>query len=233
MTAEVIEKSRRTVDLVIDRIRARKLVIVPTGTVYGFVIRGDDPGLVDRIYDLKNRDRGKPLSYFTTPQMAHTYGELGDAARKIVAHWPEAVSVIVPKKSCVPDFITAGVDSVLLVCLDEFTHDMAERADFPLAATSANISGEQSIIDFDAAWEQFAETADVIVRGQRAESYLSSTIVNFTHAPPVIQRLGPVGVEFVRQYVPDVRVLEAGFPGPQRKLGSTEPTNGRQKGKAS
>jgi L-threonylcarbamoyladenylate synthase len=214
MSAEIIDKSPRAVDRVIDRIRAGKLVIVPTGTVYGFVIRGDDATLVDRIYDLKNRDRGKPLSYFTTPEKAHSYGELGNAACQIISHWPAAVSVIVPKKSCVPDFITAGFDSVLLVCLDDFTRAMADSADFPLVATSANISGERSIIDFETAWQQFGETADVIVRGRRAESYLSSTIVNFTYEPPVIQRLGPIGVDFVQRYVPDVRVVDGATSSP-------------------
>lgn len=204
--ATVMKKDAATIDAVLDRLRAGALAIIPTDNVYGFVANGDRADVVDRIYQLKGRDRSKPLCYYTTREAASRWGKLDARAEKIIALWPAAVSLIVPKKTTVPDYVTSGMDSVLLVCIDAYTEQLAQRADFPLVATSANLAGEPAITDFHAALSQFKDSVDLILEGEASRRGRSSTIVNLTYTPPIIQRQGPVEAEVVREFIPDVIV---------------------------
>lgn len=208
ITTEVIQKQLQELDHVVERLRAGALAIIPTDNVYGFVANGDRPEVVDRIYELKARDRSKPLCYFTTKLKASTWGEIDARAEAIMNLWPAPISFIVPKKPVVPDYVTSGMDSVLLVCIDAFTSALVEKADFPIVATSANTSGQPAITNFDEAYAQFDGQVDMVLQGEPSKRGMSSTIVNLTYDPPIIQRIGPIGLDQVREFIPNVIIGE-------------------------
>ena len=125
------------------------LVVYPTETVYGLCGDALDPDAVDRVFDLKGRDRSKPLSLgvasvddalrYTRPT------ELAVAFSR--AFLPGPVTVVVERDDRVPDALTAGRDRVGIRVPD---HDLARALlaeTGPLTATSANVSGAGSVTD--------------------------------------------------------------------------------------
>lgn len=201
---KTLKKSMETMAEVIDLLRHGAVVILPTASVYGLVTNGNYSESVDRIYELKGRDRLKPLSFYTCPEQAEKWGVLDERARGVIGLWPSAVSLIVPKTAAVQDYITSGMDSVLLTCLDSYVEELARRADFPVVATSANMSNEPAITDFNVARDQFEGKVDLILDGGTSREGLSSTIVNLSANPPFIQRQGPVSAETLLHLIPEL-----------------------------
>lgn len=202
--SKILKKHTETMEQVIALLREGAVAILPTDNVYGLVTNGNFPASVERIYNLKGRDHSKPLCYYTTPDQAPKWGQLDERARKVIALWPGAVSLIVPKQKIVPDYIARRMDSVLLVCIDPFVEELARRAEFPIVATSANLSNEPAITDFNTARQQFEGQVDLILDGGISKEGHSSTIVNLSVEPPFIQRQGPVSAESLKIIIPDL-----------------------------
>lgn len=200
----ILKKQADALQQVIDLLRGGAVAILPTDNVYGLVTNGDNPQSVERIYALKGRDLGKPLCYYTTSEQAAQWGRLDERAQKLIATWPSAVSLIVPKRASVPDYITRGLDSVLLVCIDPFVEQLARLADFPIVATSANISDQPAITDFEDACQKFEGKVDLILDGGVSKQGRASTMVNLSVEPPFIQRQGPVSADRLKQMIPDL-----------------------------
>lgn len=200
----LLEKKPKNIEVILNMLRAGSVVILPTDNVYGLVTNGDFSESVERIYALKGRDHSKPLCYYTTPEGANQWGCLDERANKIIDLWPEAVSLIVPKKASVPDYITSDMDSVLLVCIDPFVEELARKAEFPIVATSANLSNEPAITEFEKACQQFMGKVDLIIDGGSSKKGQASTIVNLAAEPPFIQRQGPIPAELLQALIPEL-----------------------------
>lgn len=123
------------------------LVVYPTETVYGLGADALDAAAVERVFELKGRDRDNPLSLgvasvddalrYTRPT------ELAVAFSR--AFLPGPVTVVVERDDRVPDTLTAGRDRVGIRVPD---HDLARALlaeTGPLTATSANVSGTGSV----------------------------------------------------------------------------------------
>src|SRR5579864_4420574 len=120
-------------------------VIFPTDTVYGI---GCDPfngGAIARIYDAKERPHHKPLSLHLASfaefvEYARGYPDVVTAARRLM---PGPVTIIIPKPAFISTDVTSGLTSLgFRVPDDALCAAILERCG-PLAATSANASGER------------------------------------------------------------------------------------------
>ena len=91
------------------------LVAFPTETVYGLGANGLDTLAVQRIFAAKGRPADNPLILHIAER-----DELGALVRESPAwlapvlerFWPGPLTVVLPRASCVPDIVTAGLDSV-------------------------------------------------------------------------------------------------------------------------
>jgi len=123
------------------------LVVYPTETVYGLGTDALDPDAVERVYATKGRDRSNPVSLAVPDVEAATeHVEITERERSFMREFlPGPVTVVVRRRSTVPDVLTAGQDRVGIRIPD---HDLAlsflERA-APITATSANVSGTGSV----------------------------------------------------------------------------------------
>ncbi|MFB6089951.1 MAG: L-threonylcarbamoyladenylate synthase [Halobellus sp.] len=124
-------------------------VVYPTETVYGLGADATSAAAVERVFEVKGRDRDKPLS-IGVPSIAaaqrHTRpSEL--ALRFMRAFLPGPVTVVVERDPALPDVVTAGRDRVGVRIPDhEVALSLFERVDpLPVTATSANRSGAPSV----------------------------------------------------------------------------------------
>ncbi|WP_434522887.1 L-threonylcarbamoyladenylate synthase [Halorubrum sp. AS12] len=123
------------------------LVVYPTETVYGLGGDALDPDAVERVFDLKGRDRSNPLSLgVASVDDALRYTRPTELAVAFArAFLPGPVTVVVERGDQVPDALTAGRDRVGIRVPD---HDLARALlveTGPLTATSANVSGTGSV----------------------------------------------------------------------------------------
>ncbi|WP_144905139.1 L-threonylcarbamoyladenylate synthase [Halobellus captivus] len=142
-------------------------VVYPTETVYGLGADATDPAAVERVFELKGRDRSKPLS-LGVPSIdgALRYTRPTErACRFMRAFLPGPVTVVVERKPAVPDVLTAGGDRVGVRIPDhEVALALFERvAPTPVTATSANVSGSASVTDVSALDPTLRESVGAVV----------------------------------------------------------------------
>ena len=139
-----------TLDRAAAAVRDGDTVVYPTETVYGLGADATDAAAVERVFELKRRDRSKPLSAaFPDTETALAAVDAGERATAFAeAFLPGPVTVVVARGSAFPDVLTAGRDRVgVRVPDDETARELAARADCPVTATSANRSGTGSVRD--------------------------------------------------------------------------------------
>ncbi|TKX70036.1 L-threonylcarbamoyladenylate synthase [Halorubrum sp. SP9] len=154
-------------------------VVYPTETVYGLGADALDSDAVERVFDLKGRDRSKPLSLgVASVDAALRYTrptELTVAFAR--AFLPGPVTVVVERGDRVPDALTAGRDRVGIRVPD---HDLARALlseTGPLTATSANVSGTGSVTDPSELSDRIREGVAAVIDGGEAPG-TESTVVD-------------------------------------------------------
>jgi len=175
----------------------------PTETVYGVGANAFDEKAVAEIYYAKERPAQKPLScHIASLKIAEEIAYLTDEARKLIeAFTPGPLTVIVKKKPCVPDIVTAGNDTVgLRFPSNNIFVLLAKEAGCPIAATSANISGRISAKDGKEVVEELYGRVDMILDAGRTEYGLESTIVSFVGEPKIL-RQGAIPQSEIAKYI--------------------------------
>ena len=175
-------------------IRDGDLVVYPTETVYGLGADATDPAAVERVFEAKGRDRGKPISLgVPSVPSALEYVRATDRERRFMATFlPGPVTVLCRKRESVPDVLTAGRERVGVRVPD---HHLAlrvlERSGRPITATSANVSGRESVRDADDLDPEIREAAAVVLEDETGGE--ESTVVDVSTGE--IHRRGELAAE--------------------------------------
>jgi L-threonylcarbamoyladenylate synthase len=175
-------------------IRRGGLCVLPTETVYGLGANALDADAVARLYDAKHRPREKPVSVLIPDfaDAATLCRDIPDAARTLAdAYFPGPLTLVLRKGDTVPDIVTAGGDTLGVRCPKHGkTLALLRRAAVPVAAPSANASGDPSPRTFADALAAFDGVADCAVDGGDCAVGAESTVLDMTAAPPRVLRRG-------------------------------------------
>jgi L-threonylcarbamoyladenylate synthase len=181
-------------------------VIFPTDTVYGIGCDPYNPVAIGRIYGAKERPAHKPLSLHLATvseflEYTRDYREVTGAARRLM---PGPVTLIIPKPAFIDQEVTSGLPSLgFRVPDDPLCAAILERCG-PLAATSANTSGERAYYGAGD-WETLPP-ADLLIENGPTKYRRDSTVIDMTGPQPVVLREGVVSVERLTELLgPSVR----------------------------
>jgi L-threonylcarbamoyladenylate synthase len=171
------------------------VLAVPTETVYGLVCRWDDPAGIERIYRLKERDRGKPLAMFADSiAMLEAHG--------VILSWN---ALLLTDKFC-PGPITIivqdahGTKTGYRIPDHPFILALLKSLGVPLASTSANLSGLPNALNIDDAVRDLNGEPDMIVdAGTIPGNCQASTVVDMSGVEYRILRAGPISETEIRQ----------------------------------
>jgi L-threonylcarbamoyladenylate synthase len=191
--------------------RIGKVVLWPNEVTYGLTTNGLLDDSVQAIYDAKGRV-ANPIPVLTCKGWIRHFGFIPRLAQDLVdAFWPDNISIVVPKRrEIVSDLMTAGIESVALMCPNEpaerLAYDVCRAGAeiVPVACTSANISGQKSITDAASAIEKFNGAVDVILTGPESSVGVNTTIIDFSSEPYTFLRAGPVSLDEVFAVVPEL-----------------------------
>lgn len=182
----------------IAALRRGEAVIFPTETVYGLGVSVEAAASPDVLYDLKERDRGKPISWLVggVDDLDRYGAHVPDLARRLArAYWPGPLTLVVEAGGAVPAAFRSAAGSIGLRMPDnEAALELIEAVGCPLATTSANISGLQAPGAFDALDPDLAARVGVVVPddGDDDKSGVASTVIDCTVDPPRLLREGAV-----------------------------------------
>ncbi len=187
-----------------------KLVAIPTETVYGLAGNAFNEEAVLSIFETKNRPQFDPLIVHSSgvEWIKEHVAEIPSLAKTLMDEfWPGPMTLVLPKKSIIPDLVTSGLDSVAVrVPKHPMTHDLLQLLDFPLAAPSANPFGYVSPTTAQHVNDQLGDKIDYILDGGPTTVGLESTIIGFEYGKPIIYRLGGLSMDVIEDLIGPVEV---------------------------
>jgi L-threonylcarbamoyladenylate synthase len=180
-------------------IAAGGIVCFPTETFYGLGVRFDNHLALRRLYEIKQRPREKamPLIIGDMSSLAIVTDHIDDTIRKIASNlWPGPLTLLIPAKRELSEFITAGTGKVAVrVPGPSFAYDLAKLLQFPVTATSANISGMPAADNPDDVVRYFGDLPDLLVDGGKTGGNRPSTIIRIEEGKVMVVRQGAVSEE--------------------------------------
>ena len=156
------------------------VVVYPTETVYGIGASIYIPEAVERVFEIKGRERGMPLSVAVASfEMIEQVASISEddlaLLRKVL---PGPVTILVEKDPDLPDTVTAGSPLVGIRFPDHpIALELIGMAG-PITSTSANLSGQKppaSIAELD---PKIAKKVDFVLDGGRSRFAQPSTLLD-------------------------------------------------------
>jgi L-threonylcarbamoyladenylate synthase len=184
------------------------IVAFPTETVYGLGADAFNPVAVAHVFELKNRPHFDPLIVHIADK--RTVARLADnvtpEARLLMDRfWPGPLTIILNKKSVVPDIVTAGLATVAVRMPEhKVALDLIGTLGRPVAAPSANPFGYMSTTTADDVARVFGGRLPLILDGGPSSYGIESTVVSVRAGTVMIHRHGSVTMEELVQAVGSV-----------------------------
>jgi L-threonylcarbamoyladenylate synthase len=197
----------------VELLRAGEIVALPTETVYGLAADALNADAVAKVFAVKQRPRIDPLIVHLpvrdwlerTTRIREEDQEL--VQRLIDGFWPGPFTLVLPRRSIVPDIVTGGLETVA-VRMSSHPIFSSVLAAFgrPLAAPSANRFGRVSPTTAQHVLDELGSHIPLVIDGGSTLLGLESTIVAVAKRRIFILRSGPVTAEQLSQYA-EVEVI--------------------------
>lgn len=184
------------------------LVGIPTETVYGLAADALNEEACRGIFQAKGRPADNPLIVHICDikQLYTLVREVPETALRLAEQfWPGPLTIILPKAPCIPDAVSAGLDTVAV----RFPSHPAAQAiiresGLPLAAPSANLSGRPSPTTAAHVMHDLGGKIDAVLDGGPCSVGLESTVITLAADPPRLLRPGGVTLEQLRAVLGEV-----------------------------
>ncbi|SLN53581.1 L-threonylcarbamoyladenylate synthase [Pseudooctadecabacter jejudonensis] len=188
-----------------DVLAAGGLVAFPTETVYGLGVDARNSDAVARLYAAKGRPSFNPLIvHVPTLQAAERHVSFDATARALAqAFWPGALTLVLPLKpdAGISPLVTAGLETLAVRVPDHaLARDLLQAFDGPVAAPSANPSGQVSPTKAVHVADHMTGLINGIVRGGDCTVGVESTIVA-TQPVPTVLRAGGLPTESIEAVI--------------------------------
>ena len=192
MTAEILrvhpdEPQPDRIEHIVSCLRKGDVVALPTDTFYGLAVDPVNLRAVEQIYQIKTRQKHKPLSLlianvFQAYQLVRETNIMFD--RLAERFWPGPLTIIVRAGSRLPLRSTAHTGNVALRVPDSaIPRAVVESFGLPITATSANLQGAPECVHAACVRDQIGDRVPLIIDGGPTGRSLPTTIVDLSLGP--------------------------------------------------
>jgi len=179
-----------------DILRAGGLVAFPTETVYGLGANALDPLAVARIFVAKGRPVNNPIIVHVADltDLPRVVADWPPAAQKLAKRfWPGPLTLVLPHAASIADGVTGGGPTVAVrMPAHPVALALIRAAGVPLAAPSANRSGELSPTSAKHVLRGMGGRIDMIVDGGPTQVGVESTVLDLSVSPARLLRPGHI-----------------------------------------
>lgn len=172
-----------------------KVIIFPTDTVYGIGTPIFDLEGIEKIYNVKNRSKDKPLACLCADlNQIEDLSLVDDNARRLINKFlPGGLTIILKSKKDV--FNKIGYETIGIRIPN---HELALsilKENGPMLTTSVNDSGAVPINEYDEIVRKYSDMVDYIYKSDLPSSNVSSTVVKIIDGDVSILREGSISKE--------------------------------------
>lgn len=210
METRVFESSTEDLKVAAELIKKGETVVFPTETVYGLGANALCEDAVAKIFEAKGRPSDNPLIVHVSSfnEIENLVEEIPDGAKALAEKfWPGPLTIILKKKPCIPETVSAGLKTVgIRIPENIIAREFISACGVPVAAPSANISGKPSPTTFNHVFEDMNGRVAGIIKGGDCGVGVESTVIDMTSEVPTVLRPGGISVEELREVLGEVRI---------------------------
>jgi len=186
--------SAKDLDDVVNIVKNGELIVYPSETVYGIGANIFDEGAMKKVYLAKRRPFDMPLSVGVSDKtMASKIAEIDESAEKLIDKFmPGPLTIIVKKKKCVPDIVTANSQKVGIRIPDHPVAMQIIKRTGPIVATSANLHSKPDTVKMEDAQKDLGETVSAYIDSGPCPLGRPSTIIWLMDGEVEIIRQGAI-----------------------------------------
>jgi len=188
----------RLINRAVDLLRKGGIVVYPTDTYYGIGCDIMNKRAIDKIYQLKQRDKQKPFSFICSDlKNISRYAKVSNYAYKTMRRLlPGPYTFILEGSKLVPKIMltkrkTAGIrvpDNPICIAL-------VKELGNPIITTSATLPDGQILHDTSLIHDHFGKRIDLVIDGSIVPGMPSSVISLINDSPEIIRRgVGDVAI---------------------------------------
>jgi len=170
---------KRLIDKVAGILREGGVMAYPTDTIYGFGCDIFSKKAIQRIYQIKKRNRQKPFSFICSDlKTISQYAQVTNAAYKIMKRClPGPYTFILPGSKLVPKIMLTKRKTVgIRVPNNNISLAIVKSLDHPIISTSVGLSGGEFLTDPLQIEERFGSQIDLTIDGGILANQPSSII---------------------------------------------------------
>ena len=179
-------------------LRAGGVVLYPTDTLYGLGADALSDEAVEKVRRIKGREGKKPIHCVVADmEMAEEYAELTADARLLAKEFfPGPLTLVLKKKPAMTSGIFRDIPTVgIRIPVGEFCRALAREFGRPYTATSANVSGTESLSIVGGILAQLDDNArhiDLALDAGELRRREPSTVVDTSASQPIVLREGAI-----------------------------------------
>ncbi len=172
------------------------VIAFPTETFYGLGADAYNEKALQRIFEIKGREKDKPLLLLLADisWLAPLVKRIPPLATRLMEKfWPGPLTLIFEAQAHLSPLITAGTGKVgLRISSNSLTLNLVQAVGRPITGTSANLSGKPSLSTVQEVSTVLRNAVDAILDGGRTTGGLGSTVLDITGPVPVLIREGAI-----------------------------------------
>jgi L-threonylcarbamoyladenylate synthase len=172
------------------------VIAFPTDTFYGLGVDPFNRVAVDRIFEIKNRKKNKPLFLLISSreQLEMLAKDITPAHSTLMQNfWPGPLTLLFKNRSIIPDNVSVGRIGIRQPG-NPMTRDLISGFGRPVTAPSANLAGEAPPTNAKQVEQSLGNSIDLIIDGGKCIGGKPSTLVDATETP--VQLLRPGAISF-------------------------------------
>lgn len=188
----IVNCDKNGINEIVNAYENGQIIVYPTDTVYGIGCDPFNKDSISKIYDLKKREGSKrfPILGFSKEELEKIVEFNIDAEKISEKFWPGQVTLLLPIRKEMAEKINNNGKLAVRVPNNECVLTILEKCKL-IIGTSANISGQESILDSNECKTKIPGI-DVLVNGGKITSLGESTIIDFIDDQVKVIREGSI-----------------------------------------
>lgn len=169
----------RMIGKAVDILASDGVIAYPTDTTYGLGCSIFSKRGIERIYQIKGREKKKPFSFICSDLAeVSRYARMNNFAFKIMKRYlPGPYTFVLEASSIVPDLVMTRQKTVGIRIPDNpVCQALVAGLGNPIITTSANLSGEEPIGDPHIVQMELGKQLDLVIDGGLLSASVSSVI---------------------------------------------------------
>lgn len=205
---KILKAAKNAIPKIQQSLQKGEVIIFPTDTVYGLICDATNKKAIDKLFEIKKRPFKKPIGIFVKEiEMAKRFAKIDERQEKFLRKLGKKlakITFIFKKKNYetrtgnLSGLVGAGETIGIRIPDYKLIKDLFEKIDFPLAQTSANISGQPATTKIKEVLEQFeaeGSRPDLLLDAGNLPEAKPSTVVDLTAQEPRILRKGEITLD--------------------------------------